>query len=66
MKKIAFILALWVGLLGAFEPKKSHIYFGAMVGLAPVKITPKPVSDSSYTAFLWGAKGGISSLFLKL
>ncbi|MGL2833380.1 outer membrane beta-barrel protein [Helicobacter pylori] len=65
MKKIVFILALWAGLLGAFEPKKSHIYFGAMVGLAPIKITPKPVSDSSYTAFLWGAKGGYQFAFFK-
>ncbi|GAA7037864.1 hypothetical protein VN0301_07140 [Helicobacter pylori] len=52
-------------MLGAFEPKKSHIYFGAMVGLAPIKITPKPVSDSSYTAFLWGAKGGYQFAFFK-
>ncbi|GAA8005317.1 outer membrane beta-barrel protein [Helicobacter pylori] len=65
MKKIVLILALWVGLLGAFEPKKSHIYFGAMVGLAPIEITPKPVSDSSYTAFLWGAKGGYQFAFFK-
>lgn len=65
MKKNVLILALWVGLLGAFEPKKSHIYFGAMVGLAPIEITPKPVSDSSYTAFLWGAKGGYRFAFFK-
>ncbi|WP_187857652.1 outer membrane protein [Helicobacter pylori] len=63
MKKIALILALWVGFSGAFEPKKSHIYFGAMVGLAPIEI--KPVSDSSYTAFLWGAKGGYQFAFFK-
>ncbi len=63
MKKIVLILALGVGLLGAFEPKKSHIYFGAMVGLAPIEI--KPASDSSYTAFLWGAKGGYQFAFLK-
>ncbi len=54
MKKIVPLLVLWVGLLGAFEPKKSHIYFGAMVGLAPIEITPKPVSNSSYTAFYGG------------
>lgn len=66
MKKIVFILALWAGLLGAFEPKKSHIYFGAMVGLAPIKITPKPASDFLIRLFYGGLKGGINSLFLKL
>ncbi|CAK00127.1 outer membrane beta-barrel protein [Helicobacter acinonychis] len=65
MKKIVPLLVLWVGLLGAFEPKKSHIYFGAMVGLAPIEITPKPVSNSSYAAFLWGAKGGYQFAFFK-
>lgn len=28
MKKIALILALWVGLLGAFEPKKVIFILG--------------------------------------
>lgn len=28
MKKIVFILALWVGLLGAFEPKKVIFILG--------------------------------------
>ncbi|WP_104713436.1 outer membrane beta-barrel protein [Helicobacter cetorum] len=61
-------LAIFIGLLeilGAFEPKSSHIYLGAEVGLAPIQIMPKSPIDSSYTAFLWGAKGGYQYAFLK-
>lgn len=58
MKKIVFILVLWVGLLGVFEFKKSYIYFGVMVGLVFIKIILKLVSDSFYMVFLWGVKGG--------
>ncbi|WP_104747652.1 outer membrane beta-barrel protein [Helicobacter cetorum] len=65
MKKIYLILALMISLLEAFEPKNSQIYLGANVGLAPIETIPKATPNSSYTAFLWGAKGGYQYAFLK-
>ncbi|AFI05275.1 outer membrane beta-barrel protein [Helicobacter cetorum] len=64
MKKICLILCLLFSLLGAFESKRSHLFLGAMVGLAPIQ-TQQKTFNTDYTAFLWGVKGGYQFAFLK-